>query len=64
MLRQTKTSHLNPTWRKNYTVRTTQLDILNKPHSLADEMFQTLTQLNKHNEPLVTKKWIYNPYIL
>jgi len=28
-----------------------QLDKLSKPHSLADEMFQTLTQLDKHNEP-------------
>jgi len=28
-----------------------QLDKLNKPHSLADEMFHTSTQLDKHNEP-------------
>ena len=28
-----------------------QLDKLNKPHSLADGMFQTSTQLDKHNEP-------------
>ena len=28
-----------------------QQDKLNKPHSLADGMFQTSTQLDKHNEP-------------
>ena len=33
------------------TVGTTQLDTLNKPHSLSDEMFQTSTQLDKHNKP-------------
>ena len=27
-----------------------QPDKLKKPHSLADEMFQISTQLNKHNE--------------
>ena len=33
-----------------------QLDKLNKPHSLVDEMFQTSTQLDKHNKVALQKK--------
>ena len=33
------------------TVRATQLDMLNKPHSLADKIFHASTQLDKRNDP-------------